>query len=393
MSAECVSADCERADRGLRRAPRVPALAISALLFVPPAQPPRHPAHHTAPPTAQQTAPQPAPQPATQVVPRAAPVAAAVAHAPARASARITPDTVRIGEPFLVVLHVRAPKGATITFPAGPDSGATVEALDPRALAVESDSTSTDYSATYRLAAWDLGRQPIAFTPATFHGGGADGTVPFGDLTILVRATTPADAARRIPRGARALFAMPRTWWPLWQIVAVALGTILLLWLLVRWWRRRPRAEAPSADPFADATREFGTLDRIGLLDAGEPGRYVALAIDITRTYLVRRLAPESMAFTSAELIAAVAEDRRIPQARLRALLAKSDRVKFARQSLSVEEASAMGADARRLVEEVEQRVAAAEAAAAAAATAATTAASAPAGRRDSASGTRGHAA
>jgi hypothetical protein len=378
-----VRAQCVRADRGPRRAPRVPALAIAALLVVPSAQPPRHAARHTAP--------QAVPQPAPQAVSQAAPVPAAVAHAPVQPSTRITPDTVRIGEPFLVVLHVRAPKGATITFPAGPDSGATVEALDPRTLATESDASSTEYSATYRLAAWDLGRQPVAFAPATVHGGGADGTVPFGDLTILVRATTPADAAHRIPRGARALFAMPRTWWPLWQIAVVALGSIVLLWLLVRWWRRRPRAQAPSADPFADATREFGTLDGIGLLDAGEPGRYMALAIDITRTYLVRRLAPESMAFSSAELIAAVAEDRRIPQARLRALLAEGDRVKFARHSLSTEEASAIGADARRLVEEVEQRVAAAEAAAAAAA--ATTVASAPGGRRDSASSTRGHAA
>jgi hypothetical protein len=318
-------------------------------------------------------------------------VPTAVTHAPVQASSRITPDTVRIGEPFLVVLHVRAPRGATVAFPAGPDSGATVEALDPRTLAVASDSTSTDYAATYRLAAWDLGRQPVAFAPAAVHGGGAGGPIPFSDLTVLVRPTTPADAAHRIPRGARALFAMPRTWWPLWEIAALALGTILLVWLLGRWWRRRPRTGAPSADPLADATREFGALDRIGLLDAGEPGRYVALVTDITRTYLVRRLAPESMALTSAELIAAVAEDRRIPQARLRALLAQSDRVKFARQPLSAEEATAIGADARRLVEEVEQRVLAAEAAAAAAAAA--TATSAPAGRRDSASGTRGHAA
>jgi hypothetical protein len=319
-------------------------------------------------------------------------VAAATAPALVQASARISPDTVRIGEPFVVVLRVRAPKGATIAFPAGPDSGGAVEALDPRALAIESDSSSTDYAATYRLAAWDLGRQPVAFAPATSHGGGADGTVPFGALTILVTATTPPDAAHRIPRGARPLFAMPRTWWPLWEIIAAVLGTILLLWLLVRWWRRRPGAEPPRANPFADATREFGMLDRLGLLDAGEPGRHVALAIDITRTYLVRRLAPESMALTSAELIAAVAEDRRVTHTHLRALLAESDRVKFARQPVSAEAANAIGVDARRLIEEVEQRVAAAEAAAMAVAAAGTTAGPSPGGRRDSAS-TRGHAA
>ncbi len=88
-----------------------------------------------------------------------------------------------------------------------------------------------------------------------------------------------------------------------------------------------------------------------------------------------------------------------MPHARLSALLAESDRVKFARDALSAAEARALGADARRMAEEVEQRVVAAEAAAAAAANAG---AGPPAGRSStggctsastSSSGTRGQAA
>jgi hypothetical protein len=307
---------------------------------------------------------------------------------PVQAGVRIAPDTVRVGQPFLVILRVRAARTATVVFPAGPDSGGAVEALDPRALAATPGASSADFTATYRLAAWDLGRQSVTFAPALVRGAGADQSVSFGDLTILVTPTTPADAAHRVPRAARAMFSLPRSWWPAWEIAAAALAILLVLWLIARWWRRRPRHEPPAADPFADASRDFGALERLGLLDAGEPGRYVALSTGITRAYLVRRLAPAAIAFTSAELVAALAEDRRVPRVRLEALLVESDRVKFARDVLPAADARALGADARRLVEEVEQRVAAAEAAAAQAA-----ATPAPAGPRSSASGTRGRAA
>lgn len=303
---------------------------------------------------------------------------------------RIAPDTVRIGEPFLVVVRVRVPQGATVTFPVGPDSGTAVEALDPRALASGPDSSGMDLTATYRLAAWDLGRQPIGFAPVTVHGGGVDGVVPLGDLTILVAATTPTDAAHRVPRAARAMFVLPRPWWPRWAIAGAALLGVMMLWLVVRRWRSRPRRRALRVEPFVEATRDFAALDRVGLLDAGEAGRYVTLAVDIARIYLVRRLAPASMALTTAELMGAIGEDARVPRARLGALLAESDRIKFARYPLSEVDAKALGAEARRIVEEVDRR--AAVAAAAATATTPVDAMHAP-GSPDSAPGSRGHAA
>ena len=44
-------------------------------------------------------------------------------------------------------------------------------------------------------------------------------------------------------------------------------------------------------DPFAHAKAEFQRIEALGLLDAGERGRYVALMIDVLRDYLAARYA------------------------------------------------------------------------------------------------------
>ena len=292
---------------------------------------------------------------------------------------------MRIGQAFVVVVRLRVPQGATVVFPTGPDSGTAVEALDPRVVATTPDSSGMDLTATYRLAAWDLGRQAIGFAPITVHGVSDDVAVPLNDLTILVAPTTPADAAHRLPKAARPMFALPRPWWPPWAIAAAVLLGIVVLWLVAGWRRSRPRHATQPLDAFADATREFGALDRVGLLDAGEAGRFVTLSVDVTRTYLVRRLAPASMALTTVELMGVIGGDPRLPRARLYALLAENDRVRFARHATSAEDARALGVEARRIVEEVERR--------ATAASAETTAPTPPRPSRVTGQHGRGHAA
>src|SRR5438270_780247 len=69
-------------------------------------------------------------------------------------------DTVRIGDPFRVFVSVRVPKGATIDFPVALDSSGTVQSIDPRAVYAQSDSVGFRQNAVYRVAAWDVGRQP-----------------------------------------------------------------------------------------------------------------------------------------------------------------------------------------------------------------------------------------
>ena len=53
------------------------------------------------------------------------------AQEPVQIGVGVRPDTVTVGEHFLMTVRVRAPKGAEIGFPVGPDSGAAVDAGDP----------------------------------------------------------------------------------------------------------------------------------------------------------------------------------------------------------------------------------------------------------------------
>src|SRR5579862_9972179 len=79
---------------------------------------------------------------------------------------RITPDTVTVGQPFQVLVRVRAPRGARIDFSLGPDSTGAVQALDTRRIVDSPDTTGTEAMATYRLAAWDVGEQAIVIPNA-----------------------------------------------------------------------------------------------------------------------------------------------------------------------------------------------------------------------------------
>jgi hypothetical protein len=269
----------------------------------------------------------------------------------------VRPDTVAIGEPFVVTIRIRAPRGTTVAFPIGPDSATAVEALDPRTISTRSEPSAVEVTARYRLAAWDLGRQPIALTPVDVRIGEADRLVALGDLAITVRASAPADSGARIPKPARALFPERQPWWRAWAVAGIMLTGLLVAWLLGRWWRRRPPITEGPADPLAVALRAFSALDRLGLPDAGERGRYVALVIEIVRAYLARRLPAASVSHSSAEVLEMVRDDPRLPTERLRHLLLDSDLVKFARRQVSPDQAQTFAAEARTLVTEMDRQL------------------------------------
>ena len=135
---------------------------------------------------------------------------------------------------------------------------------------------------------------------------------------------------------------------------------VLLAVLGVLWWlrrRRRPPAGARSdalRDPYARALHDFERLDRLALADAGERGRYVALAIDVLRSYLAQRQPLVLLSMTSSELVSAMAHDSRVPHDRLLSLVTTGDEVKFARHGLSVARAHELVAEARAVVDVVE---------------------------------------
>lgn len=266
-----------------------------------------------------------------------------------RAGSSVDKDTVLIGDPFLVRVRIQAPPGSEIVFPDAPDSASTIQALDPVRLDSLIATGGVEFSATYRVAAWDIDRQPVIFKDVIVRNAGAQRAVPITGLNVFVRSILPADTAKRIPKPARPIYEFsPPMWW-LWALLAaLAIAIGLAYWF----WKRRKRRPVlvVPVDPYERAEKEFARIEKLGLVEAGERGRFVALMVEVLRDYIAARQPEGHLALTSTELISVLRGERTIQLERLRRLLDEADLVKFARRPLSGDRARELGKEARGVV-------------------------------------------
>jgi hypothetical protein len=287
---------------------------------------------------------------------------AATANIPVQRGVSLSRDTVTVGERFIAVIRVRAPRGAAIEFPTAMDSASAnsltaMEMIGKPAIDTLADSTSITASAAYRLAAWDVDLQQLGLPDIVVRYNGQTGYVSVADRGVFVKSVLPADSALRIPKPARpAILMTGLNWRPLLlalALIAAALG----LWRLWIWYRRRK--DAPL-DPYDAAQREFTRIEGMNLLASGQCELYAALMSDVMREYLARRVPEIERSHTSSELIAA--GGRIYPAAGgLGELLWHTDLIKFARIGVTTEEAENLGASARAVVESVEEHIIAEE--------------------------------
>ena len=269
------------------------------------------------------------------------------------------PESVTVGDPLVLRVRVSAPAGATIVFPAGPDTSAQVQATASRTVTPNATAGGVDQTASYPLVAWDVGEVATKLGDVVVTLNGETRRIPLGDAVVHVKSVLPKDSTLRVPKPARPPFDVPVPWWKKWWPLLVALAVIaLVIWW---WWRRRRRRAGDGivVDAFAFAEREFGRVESLGLVDAGERGRHVALMVDVLRDYLALRLPEARASLTSSELSRALRADGRVPHARLAALLDEADLVKFARRPLASDRARALGRDARGIARDVEAAVSA----------------------------------
>ncbi|MDQ6830821.1 MAG: hypothetical protein M3081_18315 [Gemmatimonadota bacterium] len=280
-----------------------------------------------------------------------------------RMGVTVVPETLSVGDRFAVRVRVQAPAGSVIQFPITADSGKSWEQSDPRALTPHGDQGALDQTATYRLVAWDTGTITPKFADVIVKLNGAERHIPIADVHLYVRTVLPADTTLRVPKGERDIVMAPIPWWWWWPYAVAALILLLIIWLLVWWWRRRRNRVAPP-DAFGDAEREFERIDALGLLEAGERGRFVALNIEVLRDYLAARVVGAHRALTSGELLTALRSTSTIPASKLAPVLQEADLIKFARRSVSEERAAQLAGETRTIVREVEDRTKAEELAA-----------------------------
>jgi hypothetical protein len=238
-----------------------------------------------------------------------------------------------------------------------------VELLDPRVIAPfgtdSAVSDAVDQVARYRMAAWETGPLSFDLGPATVRTPMGSVRLPVGAIVVIVQSVLPADTALRVPKPARDIFGPVVPWWWPWLpiLVAAALLGGLILW----WWRRRRRrlAGQPAIDPYELAEREFARIEALGLLEAGERGRFVALMVEVLRDYLAARVAMAHPSLTSTELLTVMRHASGVPVDRLTPVLSESDLIKFAKRPVSTDRAREIGREARAIVQELKKAEAA----------------------------------
>ena len=161
---------------------------------------------------------------------------------------KVTPDTVTVGQRFILLLKVRAPAGAKIQFPAGVDSAVAASPTAPQIIGAPlldsvPDATGTTRTAAYRFTAWDVGPQRLGLGNIAITLNGRTEYVSLADQAVFVRSVLPADTTLRQPKPPRPpIVLVPFNWWPLIAaLIAIALA--LLAWWLWRWYRRRRAAQ------------------------------------------------------------------------------------------------------------------------------------------------------
>ena len=265
------------------------------------------------------------------------------------------PESVTVGDPLELRVRVRAPARATIAFPDGPDSSAQVQAIASRAIVGAADASGTDRTAVYRLVAWDVGEVPAKLGDVVVALDGVERRIPLGDVIVKVHSVLPADTTLRVPKPPRPPFDVTIPWWRRWLwwiLAALALIALLGWWVWHRRHRRRP--DASTADALAFAEREFSRIEALGLVEAGERGRHVALMVEVLRDYLALRLPEARASLTSSELLAALERVRAVPVARLATVLHEADLIKFARRVVTAERARELGREARAIAREID---------------------------------------
>ena len=279
---------------------------------------------------------------------------------PVQLGVSVSTDTVTVGERFIVVLRVRAPRGAAIEFPETMDSASLnsltgMEMIGKPAFDTVPDSSSLTMSAAYRLAAWDVDLQRFGLPDVVVRYNGQTGYVSLADRGVFVKSVLPADSTLRVPRPARPAIEVPRFNWRALLLALASIAAALGLWRL--WYRRRK--EAPP-DPYNAAQREFARIETMNLIPSGQGELHAALMSDVMREYLARRVPEIERSHTSSELLAAGAGIHSSAVG-LGEVLWRTDLIKFARIGVTSEEAAKLGASARAIVEGVEEQLVAEE--------------------------------
>ncbi len=268
----------------------------------------------------------------------------------------VRPDTVTVGEHFIATVRVRAPLGATIKFP---DRPSLPENVDTSGSSLRKDTTGATYvesTIAYRLSAWRTGLQSLGLGSATVSLPTGDQTVSLSDAKVFVRSVLPADTTLRVPKDLRPPFTSKEINWLPWIIAAIAAALAGALWWF--WRRFRGGRGVDTLSSFDWAQAEFQRINALNLLPQGKSEEYAILMGGVFRGYLSKEFSALHSSYTTREVEPRLhsLEDV-VPGNRTLVTLERIDLLKYARSSLSKDNALALGNESQALVRRIHESV------------------------------------
>ena len=305
------------------------------------------------------------------------PAPLSVAEAAQRYALRVrtVPDTATVGEHVAVMVTVRVPAASAplVRFPGGADSthqDLTSTFGAPRLTQQAVPGGAVDMSATYSIAAWDVGNVPLGLSElviGTTH-------VDLGGATFPVRSVLPKDSATLAkvqPKAARPVFALTliirrvvrgtvrQVQHDYRLMIATIVVALLLVAGIVALWRRRKRKQREN-EPFdwiKWAEDEFKRIEAMRLLESGKPELYAIRMTDVLRKMLVHQFPSIRASATTREMVAALQREPTIPARRTLALFERVDVLKFAGLEAELTEAQTVGLEDQAILREVKDKL------------------------------------
>jgi hypothetical protein len=286
-----------------------------------------------------------------------------------RVTAAASKSEVTIGEAFTLEVQAIGPPGTTFFFPAELVS----ESAELRPFPPPSPSADTGAGAPaalpgrhlYEARVFVLGEATLPKVTVAYRlPDGTEGEAEAEGVKVTVGSLLPKDPQEQQLadiRGPVGVGVAPVFWLALVLLLLVLGALGFLIWRR----RRRPRLTAPplpvpDLPPAAEAEAALEKLARAGHFARGDGrGYYIALAA-IAKRYLERRLGAPIVEMTSAEMLSYLRDSRHGGElvTPMRDLTGAADQVKFAKGEALREEGERHLEAVRRLVRQLEGRLA-----------------------------------
>lgn len=257
----------------------------------------------------------------------------------------VNPDTVTVGEHFIVVARLRITKDVQFTIPTGglTDSSA-VDMVAERLITDTVVGDFRDIRIVWKLAAWRTGAVKLGLQDIMLDGS----VVPLSDAQVFVKSVLPQQAdgdttaiAPKPPREVIHPFAIPWLW------ILVTLAALAIGYLAWRYIKRRRELQATT---MAWASRQLDHIDSMKLLESGRENEYVERVSNVLRQYLAMDIDEVDISMTSTEMLKAMESMSAITVRETGDIFSSADIVKFANQSATAASAKEIMVKTRALI-------------------------------------------